>query len=449
MKSGRGYVLAGIVIGMLVVSMDTTIINTTMPVIAGSLGNMELYAWTFASYMIFSTVLSPIAGRLADLYGRKRVYAVGIVLFMTGSVLCGSADTMLQLVIFRAVQGVGAGVMLPFPMIIAGDLFTVEKRGQIQAAFSAMWGLSAVIAPLIGSLFVEFVSWRWIFYVNIPISILTLLLLLPYKEVYEPKTAKVDVIGALIFSAGIILLLMVTVAPAEHGWYAAGGLLLLTVFYYYERKHSSPIVPLSLLQNRPVAWLNVNLLVVYTAMFGTSSFLPRFLQEGGYSVFMSGLALLGNSFGWMAVSVPAGKWILRYGYRRMIVIANGLVLCSAVWLSFISSSSGFWFVFVGSVLLGLGFGMLSTVSVIGSQQLVGPYEKGVSTSFTTFTRNIGTAAGVTIMGAILDAARVPIEGYRRMFVFGTLLAVCGLLTSFMIRAGDEKGMEPVQANNEP
>ena len=430
--------MASIVIGMLVVSMDTTIIQTTMPVIAETLGGLELYAWTFASYMICSTVLAPIAGRLADLFGRKRVYAVGIILFMIGSVLCGLAETMLQLVIFRAMQGIGAGVMLPFPMIIAGDLFSVEKRGQIQAAFTAMWGLAAILAPLLGSLFVEFATWRWIFYINIPIGLATILLLIPYKEAYQPKRAKVDWAGALIFSIGITLLLLITVVDSMQWVFALAGVLLLVLFYYYERRHVSPIVPLNLLRNKPVAWININLLVIYTAMFGAPSYLPRFLQEGGYSVFMSGLALLGMSFGWMAVSVPAGKWILRFGYRRLILIANAQVLVSALWLMLIRDESGFLYVFFSTVLLGLGFGMLSTVTVIGSQQLVGPHERGFSTSFTTFTRNIGTAVGVTIMGAILERAGGTIDGYRFMFYFGAALAAVGFLTSLKIRDRSEQ-----------
>jgi MFS family permease len=425
--------MAGIVIGMLVVSMDTTIIQTTMPVIADTLGGLELYAWTFAAYMICSTVLAPIAGRLADLFGRKRVYAVGIILFMLGSALCGMAETMPELVVFRAVQGIGAGVMLPFPMIIAGDLFSVEKRGQIQAAFTAMWGLAAVLAPLLGSLFVEFATWRWIFYLNIPIGIATIALLIPYRETYVPKPAKVDWAGAIVFSVGITLLLAITVVESMQAAYALGGVLLLVLFSFYERRHASPIVPLHLLRNKPVAWININLLVVYTAMFGAANYLPRFLQENGYSVFMSGLALLGMSFGWMAVSVPAGKWILRYGYRRLIMIANAQVFVSALWLMLIRAEYGFGFVFFSTVLLGLGYGMLSTVTVIGSQQLVGPHERGFSTSFTTFTRNIGTAVGVTIMGAILEQAGGTIDGYRAMFYYGAALAALGFLTSLKIR----------------
>lgn len=156
-------VMASVVIAMLVASMDTTIINTTMPIIAKELGGFELYAWSFASYMVVSTVVAPVAGRISDLYGRKTIFAVGIIIFLLGSLLCGFANTMLQLILYRAVQGIGAGVMMPFPSIISGDLYPPEKRGKIQAFFTAMWALSAILAPMLGALFVQYTTWRWIF----------------------------------------------------------------------------------------------------------------------------------------------------------------------------------------------------------------------------------------------------------------------------------------------
>lgn len=160
MNKSRLLVMCSIVLAMLIASIDTTIMNTTMPIIAEELGGTALYAWSFAAYMIASTILSPIAGRLSDLFGRKKLFAFGIIVFLIGSLLCGIAATMPQLVIFRALQGMGAGFMMPFPAIIAGDLFSIEKRGKIQALFTGMWALSAVLAPTLGSLFVEFLSWR-------------------------------------------------------------------------------------------------------------------------------------------------------------------------------------------------------------------------------------------------------------------------------------------------
>ncbi|WJQ01458.1 MDR family MFS transporter [Geobacillus stearothermophilus] len=438
--SSRLSVMVSIVLAMLVASMDTTIMNTTMPIIAEELGEFSLYAWTFASYMIATTVLSPIAGRLSDLFGRKKVFSFGIILFLIGSLLCGLSQNMVQLVLFRALQGVGAGFMMPFPAIIAGDLFPVEKRGKIQAFFTAMWGLSAVLAPLLGSLFVEYATWRWVFYVNIPICLLSLLTLLPYKEVYEPKRAAVDYMGAALFAAAISLLLLVTVVEQGRWWYGAAGALLLVVFYYFEKRQPSPLVPLSLVHHRTLKWMNINGFVSCVALFGTSSYIPLFLQNVAHlSVFASGVALLGSSVGWMIAAVPAGKWILRYGYRPLLIIGNVLLVASGLFLALLNESHGFWYVFFIMFLQGLSFGLTSTVGVIGSQQLADAHEKGIATAFFMFCRNIGTAIGVTVMGAFLAQASAFMTGIRHLFLFGLIGSIIALITSFFIRDEAEAG----------
>ncbi|MGG3160460.1 MDR family MFS transporter [Geobacillus stearothermophilus] len=438
--SSRLSVMVSIVLAMLVASMDTTIMNTTMPIIAKELGDFSLYAWTFASYMIATTVLSPIAGRLSDLFGRKKVFSFGIILFLIGSLLCGLSQNMVQLVLFRALQGVGAGFMMPFPAIIAGDLFPVEKRGKIQAFFTAMWGLSAVLAPLLGSLFVEYATWRWVFYVNIPICLLSLLTLLPYKEVYEPKRAAVDYMGAVLFAAAISLLLLVTVVEQGRWWYGAAGALLLVVFYYFEKRQPSPLVPLSLVHHRTLKWMNINGFVSCVALFGTSSYIPLFLQNVAHlSVFASGVALLGSSVGWMIAAVPAGKWILRYGYRPLLIIGNVLLVASGLFLALLNESHGFWYVFFIMFLQGLSFGLTSTVGVIGSQQLADAHEKGIATAFFMFCRNIGTAIGVTVMGAFLAQASAFMTGIRHLFLFGLIGSIIALITSFFIRDEAEAG----------
>ncbi len=322
MQKKRIQVLISIVLAMLVASLDQTIMNTTMPIISEELGGIHLFAWTFASYMIMSTVMAPIAGRISDIHGRKTIFAIGILLFMAGSLLCGLSHTMLQLVIFRGIQGIGAGIMNPFPIIIAGDLFPVEKRGKIQALFSTMWGISAVIAPLLGALFTDYATWRWIFYINVPICILCLLFLYSYKEEYVPKRSSIDYGGAILFTAGIGLLLTATVVDSDIFFYLLGGFAFMVVFVLFEKRHSSPIIPLSLLKNPAILWFILNALFSCAALFGTSSYIPFFLQNQGYSTFLSGLVLLGQSAGWMLVAVPAGKWIGRYGYIRLTVVGN-------------------------------------------------------------------------------------------------------------------------------
>jgi EmrB/QacA subfamily drug resistance transporter len=436
MKS-RTSVMISIVLAMLVASIDTTILNTTMPIIANDLGRFDLYAWSFASYMIASTILSPLAGRLSDIFGRKRVFGFGIILFLIGSLLCGVSSSMIQLVLFRAIQGIGAGFMMPFPAIIAGDLFAVEKRGKIQALFTAMWGLSAILAPLLGSFFVEFMSWRWIFFINLPLCIIALVTLLPYKENYQPRKANVDYIGAILFTIGVTSLLINTIIEEHRSLFIFMGIVFLIIFYFHEKKQRSPIIPLSMFKNKTISWININTFIGTVALFGTSSYIPLFLQNiAGLSLFMSGVALLGVAIGWMIVSVPAGKMILKYGYRLLLIIGNTFLLFSGFLLMLLNENHGFLYVFAVMVVQGLAFGLLSTVGLIGSQQLVGIHERGISTSFFMFSRNMGTAIGVTVMGALLINGADFMEGIHHLFIYGFFGSVLAFITSFLIKNED-------------
>jgi EmrB/QacA subfamily drug resistance transporter len=426
-------VMASVVMAMLVASMDTTIINTTMPIIAKELGGFELYAWSFASYMVVSTVVAPVAGRISDLYGRKTIFSAGILIFMLGSLLCGFANSMIQLILYRAVQGIGAGVMMPFPSIISGDLYPPEKRGKVQAFFTGMWALAAILAPMLGALFVEYASWRWIFYINIPLCLISLILLYAYKEEYESKKSKVDIIGACLFAVGVSLLLLTTVVEHYVFVYAAAGMVVIVGFYLYERQHSSPIVPLSLFANRPIAAMNINAFLACVALFGVSSYVPLFLQEEGYSLFISGLALLGVSFGWMIVAVPCGKWTLKWGYGKLIIAGNALLITSGLMLLFMKQGTGFWYVFSVMVVQGLAFGLIFTVATIGCQQMVGADQKGISTSMQLFSRNIGTAVSVTVMGAFLTRGSDVYSGFHALFVYCFIASLFAFASSFLIR----------------
>ncbi|GAA3406441.1 MDR family MFS transporter [Paenibacillus hodogayensis] len=434
-SKSKWLVMTSIVLAILISSLDSTITNTTVPHIVKELGGFELYAWSFVAYMITSTVMTPIAGRLSDMFGRKQVFAVGMIVFLIGSLLCGSAQTMLMLVLFRAVQGIGAGIMNPFPAIIAGDLFSVEKRGKIQALFSSMWGISAVVAPMLGSLFVEYASWRWIFYVNVPVCLLAIILLIPYKETYEPKRAKVDVWGAVLFTSSISLLLMLTVVESRFVLYAAGGIVLLTAFIFYERKHQSPLIPLSLFRQRNVAWMIGNTFLACASLFGTSSYIPLYMQDvRGHGLFVSGLPLLGQAVGWMLVSVPAGKWVIRYGYRRLLLCGNALLIVCGVAAALLHAGSSFAYVFGMMVVQGLAYGLIFTVTTIGAQELVEPHRKGVSTSMQYFSRNIGTAVGTTLMGAFLTRAADTMTGIHHLLVYGFWMSFAAFLSCLFIQS---------------
>jgi MFS family permease len=316
-------------------------------------------------------------------------------------------------------EGIGAGFMMPFPAIIAGDLFSVEKRGKIQALFTGMWGLSAVLAPLLGSVFVEYLTWRWIFFVNLQVCLISFLTLLPYMKHYQSKKASVDYIGAILFAVGITCLLLDTIVKENRILYLIIGVVLLVIFYFYEKKQASPIAPLSMIKNKTVTQININAFIGTIALFGTSSFIPLFLQKiAGLSFFLSGVALLGTAIGWMVAAVPAGKWILRYGYRILLIIGNVLLFLSGILLTLLNANQGFFYVFAVMIVQGLAFGLLTTVGMIGVQQLVGGHERGISTSFFMFCRNMGTAIGVTIMGGLLSSGANFMEGIHHIFLFG-------------------------------
>ncbi|WP_127583909.1 MFS transporter [Paenibacillus koleovorans] len=433
--------MISIVIAMLVASLDSTITNTTIPHIVSDLGGFSLYAWSFVSYMIASTVMTPIAGRLSDIFGRKRVFATGILVFMLGSLLCGTSQTMLQLVLYRGVQGIGAGILIPFPVIIAGDLFSVAKRAVIQAFFSGMWGLSAVLAPLLGSFFVEVASWRWIFYINIPLCILSILLLLPYREVYVPRKGPIDYGGGALFAGGVISLLLLTVVEGNYFIYALFSALFFAAFYLVERSHKSPLIPFSIFRNSRLSWMIVNSFLATAALFGSANYIPFFLQEQGYSIFVSGLALLGEAIGWLLVAVPAGRWVLRFGYRPLIIAGNSLLVLFGLLCLTLSEKSGFWDVFGIMFLEGMAFGLIVTVTTIAAQQLVDAQSKGISTSLQFFARNIGTAVGTTIMGAFLTKATVFMEGIHQLFLYGFVVSILAWGSSLLIRSSRKESID--------
>lgn len=430
----RVVVTASIVMAMLMASMDTTILNTTMPVIADELGHKELYAWSFTSYILVSTALIPIAGRLSDLFGRKRLFAIGTVLFLFGSLLCGVAATLPQLIIFRGLQGIGAGVMMPLVQIIAGDIYEVKDRGKIQALFNSMWMLSAIIAPILGAFFVEVASWRWIFYINIPVSLLALGMLIPYKDVYRGVKEPVDWLGALLFAIGTGSLLVVTAIEKMRIVWLLVGLVVFALFILHERRHKAPMLPKRLLKNGTLMWVLANCFIICAALFGLPTYIPLFLQDQGETVMFSGLALISMSMGWLSMSVNSGRWILRFGYRPLLLSGNVLLVIASLIFVFTNSVPGYILLFIGLFFIGASFGLVFTVSIIASQQLVDPHDKGISTSLQLFIRNTGLAVGVSLMGYIYMNLYPsdPIAGINTIFMYGVIGAVLALITAFFI-----------------
>ncbi|MFB5196086.1 MDR family MFS transporter [Neobacillus sp. KR4-4] len=428
------YVFWGLVITTLISALDANIMQTASPTIVKQLGGMELFAWIFVVYMLASTVTVPLYGKLSDMYGRKNLLMFSVGLFTLGSILCGMANSMVTLIIFRGIQGLGAGGMIPLSMIIVGDLFTIERRGKIQAVFSSIWAISSIVGPILGSFFVEALTWRWIFFINIPIGIASVLCLLPYKEQMEFKKTHIDYKGFFLFGISITLLLLST--NIEHSiWLLILGVIGLIVFVLVERKESHPFLPVSLFRNKGILMTNLFMLVYCLAFFGTSNFIPLYLQEGSHmSIYKSGLILLSIAVGWTFGSTPAGKWILRFGYKLLFIIGSLITTVSGLALYLFITDISYVSLFIILTIQGVAFGLLFAVGTIASQEFAEAHIKGMSTSLQMFLKNIGTSIGVTVMGLIINQAVNIHVGMKNLFLYALILSLINIVISFFIPA---------------
>ncbi|MDM5326595.1 MDR family MFS transporter [Neobacillus sp. CF12] len=430
--SKNKYVFIGLVITTLISALDTNIMQTASPTIVNQLGGLELFSWIFVIYMLVSTITVPLYGKLSDMYGRKKLLIIAVTLFTIGSILCGLANSMVMLIIFRGIQGLGAGGMIPLSMIIVGDLFTIEKRGKIQAVFSGIWALSSIIGPILGSFFVETLTWRWIFFINIPIGIASVLCLIPYKEETVYKKTHIDYKGFFLFGISITLLLLST-SLSNPTWYIISGVIALILFVLVERKEQHPFLPVSLFKNKGLLSTNLFMLVYCLSFYGTSNFIPLYLQEGSQmSIYKSGLILLSIAIGWMFGSIPAGKWIIRFGYKVLFIIGSIITTLSGLILYLFIQDIAYIGLFLILTMQGFCFGLLFALGTIASQEFAEPSIKGMSTSLQMFLRNIGTSIGVTIMGVIINYGATLAVGMKNVFFYALILSFLTIFLSFRI-----------------
>ncbi len=426
------YVFWGLVITTLISALDSNIMQTASPTIAKQLGGMHLFAWIFVVYMLASTITVPLYGKLSDMYGRKKLLMIAVAFFTLGSILAGSANSMVMLVIYRGVQGLGAGGMLTLSMIIVGDLFTIEKRGKIQAVFSSIWAISSIVGPVLGSFFVETLTWRWIFFINIPIGIATVLCLVPYKEKLEFKKNLIDYKGFVIFGIAITLLLLST-NVRNAMWYLIFGVVGLIIFGLVERKVEEPFLPVSLFKNKGILIVNLFMLFYSGSFFGTSNFIPLYLQQGSHmSIYKSGLILLSIAVGWMFGSTPSGRWIINFGFKNLFIIGSFITTLSGLLLYLFIDDLSYIGLFSILLVQGFSFGLLFAIGTIASQELAEPEIKGISTSLQMFLRNIGTSIGVTVMGLLINHAASLVIGIKNVFLFALVLSIITIIFSFLI-----------------
>jgi EmrB/QacA subfamily drug resistance transporter len=407
-------VFAGLMLGMLLAALDQTIVATALPTIVGELGGLNHLSWVVTAYLLTSTASTPLYGKLSDLYGRKQLFQLAIVMFLAGSVLAGLAQNMTQLVAFRAVQGLGAGGLISMAMAIIGEVVSPRERGRYQGWLGAVFGLASVAGPLAGGLLTDNLSWRWVFYVNVPVGLValgftTFALNLPFRR----REHAIDYVGAALLVAGVTSVLLVTVwGGGQYAWdsplilgLAASGLVLLTVFFAWERRAAEPILPLHLFRNRVVAVATGMMFLIGLALFGAIVFLPVFLQlVAGASATNSGLLLLPLMGGIIVTSVVTGRLITRTGrYKIFPVVGTFLILTGFALLATIGVGTSQALVSTYMVVLGAGIGANMQVLVLAVQNAVRPRDLGTATSTASFMRSLGASFGTAIFGAILNA----------------------------------------------
>ena len=406
-------IYSGLMVALLLAALDQTIVATALPKVVSDLGGITQYTWVFTAYMLGSTVTVPLYGKLGDAHGRKPLFIVAIVIFLVGSALCGAAQNMWQLVIFRAVQGIGAGGLFPLTLAMVGMIVPPRDRGKYQGLIGSVFAGASIVGPLVGGFIVDNASWRWIFYVNLPVGGLALAVILVTMPKRATKQAhSIDWLGAAVLAAGTTALLLGLVwAGNEYPWGSAeviGALsvaaVLIVAFALIERGVPEPILPFSLLRNQTVASSVACMALVGAAMFGTISFVPLFVQGViGTSATSSGVVLTPLILGAVVTSFISGQIVSRTGRYRPntligpVVLGAGMLLLWRMNIHTTNAEAA-----RNMVIAGIGLGMMMQIFVLSVQNSVPRAAMGTATALTQFSRSIGATLGVTLLGVIVN-----------------------------------------------
>ncbi|SDE14873.1 drug resistance transporter, EmrB/QacA subfamily [Paenibacillus sp. UNCCL117] len=412
-ETNRKMVTLGLLAALFIGALDVTVVSTATPHIIEELQGLAMITWVFSIYTLTTCVATPIFGKLADLYGRKSVFMIGLIVFVLASVLCGMTESMTGLIWFRALQGIGAGALTPVTFTLIGDLYPGEQRGRMQGVFASVWSVAGLLGPLVGGYFVDYLSWRWIFYINIPIGVVSLVLVFGFlHEKFERQRKKIDYAGAAAFTLGISALLYALLSGGESlPWSSpvlwtllAVALLAFVAFIRIERRAEEPMIPLSLFRNGVMNVSNLSGFLAFSISTGTTIYAPMWLQSLlGYSATHSGLMVMSMSLSWPIAANLAGKLMFRLGAKRFVVFGSLLVLLGGIWLMALRIESPFWSMTAILTIIGFGMGCLSTPQTVLIQSVVGWQMRGTATATNSLMRSLGQTVGVAIFGVLFNS----------------------------------------------
>ncbi len=411
-EGNRKLLLIGLIIAMFFSALDGTIVGTAMPKIVGDLGGLSMMTWLTTAYLLTSTTVVPIAGKLADLLGRRSVYIAGLVIFMAASALCGIAHNMTELIIYRGIQGIGGGVMMPMAMIVIGDMFTGKERAKFQGVFGGIYGLASVIGPQIGGWIVDSLNWKWVFYINLPVGIIaTIFIALGLKGRKNTGPINFDIAGMVTMIVGVVsLLLALSLGGVEYDWnsWQIIGLFALAVvgivsFVIVENKAEEPILPMHLFKNRTFVTLNLIGFFMTIAMFGAIMFVPFFMQGiVGVSATESGTIMTPMMITMIIASIIGGQLVFKVGIKPQIITGMFVIALGLFFLTTLDMDSSKTIATIYMGVMGLGIGLVMPTITLALQEVFDKKELGIVTSSSQFFRSIGGTFGATVLGAVMN-----------------------------------------------
>lgn len=400
---------AGVMTGMLLAALEATVVGTAMPTIVAALGGLAHYSWVFSAYLLTSTVTVPVWGKLSDLFGRRRLFQIGVAVFLVGSAACGFSQTMTQLIVARAVQGLGAGALVPLAMTIVGDIFTLEERARMQGLFSGVWGISSIFGPLVGGFITDQWSWRWVFLINLPVGVAAAAII-GFALVEPPRheAPSIDYLGATVLTGAVTILLLVVGAEqlvtTRNVVLFALIIAALLWFLRIEQRAKDPVVPLELFRNRVVAVAVGVGFLAGVAMFAAITFVPLLAQGVlGASATAAGSFLTPLMLAWVLMSIVGGRMLIRFGSRVLVLAGLVVMLGGFIALATFTRTTPRALMMIELIFIGAGLGLVMLTLLIASQHSVPREQLGITTSLNQFSRSIGGAIGVAVLGALLTA----------------------------------------------